>query len=392
MWSVLSPSLSKEQSEALKTWQYDGSDPSFMAGIMKPFWQNMAHRFVPPGTSPNLVSLVGVSSIFFISIYVWTWFPTLSETDDMPFYLYFLCSLGLFIFQTADAMDGQQGRRVQMYTHPSTELVDHGCDSVTTSLIAITTALTFRLGLTWRTALFMTTVWTIFWLSTWEHIHSGTMRFPSGLSNPTEAQFVTMASFLFVGYFQHFISFPISLTAEIVVPFKTLLVIFFAIQSLTVTFSTINTISNSKKGFTSSAYWDMLPMFTIIICLWSFCLFPTQSIQQNHKMTLLITACQWNLLILKMIIAEMTKSQLNVTHAVLAQMPILLLAVGCLFQVDRLSHDGVLLFFFIISFLELWCYARKTRKSFEEVCGMENLWTTIQAWPLKMSEKSGKDQ
>lgn len=48
---------------------------------------------------------------------------------------------GLNRFQLAyeffDALDGQQGKRVGMYTNATTELFDHGCDSITTVLSAI---------------------------------------------------------------------------------------------------------------------------------------------------------------------------------------------------------------------------------------------------------------
>ena len=42
-----------------------------------------------------------------------------------------LAGLGLFIYQSLDAIDGKQARRTKQAT-PLGELFDHGCDSVST--------------------------------------------------------------------------------------------------------------------------------------------------------------------------------------------------------------------------------------------------------------------
>jgi hypothetical protein len=42
-----------------------------------------------------------------------------------------LCGIGLFIYQSLDAIDGKQARRTGSST-PLGELFDHGCDSVST--------------------------------------------------------------------------------------------------------------------------------------------------------------------------------------------------------------------------------------------------------------------
>ena len=40
-----------------------------------------------------------------------------------------LCAAGLFIYQTLDAIDGKQARRIQCCS-PLGELFDHGCDAL----------------------------------------------------------------------------------------------------------------------------------------------------------------------------------------------------------------------------------------------------------------------
>jgi len=45
--------------------------------------------------------------------------------------MYFFTALGLFIYQSLDAIDGKQARRTKT-SSPLGELFDHGCDSVST--------------------------------------------------------------------------------------------------------------------------------------------------------------------------------------------------------------------------------------------------------------------
>lgn len=49
----------------------------------------------------------------------------------MPGWACYLCALGLFIYQSLDAIDGKQARRTGT-SSPLGELFDHGCDSIST--------------------------------------------------------------------------------------------------------------------------------------------------------------------------------------------------------------------------------------------------------------------
>lgn len=48
-----------------------------------------------------------------------------------PLWAYLLCAVGLFIYQSLDAIDGKQARRTNS-SSPLGELFDHGCDSLST--------------------------------------------------------------------------------------------------------------------------------------------------------------------------------------------------------------------------------------------------------------------
>lgn len=57
-----------------------------------------------------------------------------------PLWAYLLCAVGLFVYQSLDAIDGKQARRTNS-SSPLGELFDHGCDSLSTgqALIAFIT-------------------------------------------------------------------------------------------------------------------------------------------------------------------------------------------------------------------------------------------------------------
>ncbi len=50
---------------------------------------------------------------------------------QVPGWACYLCALGLFIYQSLDAIDGKQARRTKS-SSPLGELFDHGCDSIST--------------------------------------------------------------------------------------------------------------------------------------------------------------------------------------------------------------------------------------------------------------------
>ena len=58
-------------------------------------------------------------------------FEPLFITLQVPMYAYVLCAVGVFVYQTLDAIDGKQARRTGSNS-PLGELFDHGCDAVST--------------------------------------------------------------------------------------------------------------------------------------------------------------------------------------------------------------------------------------------------------------------
>lgn len=76
--------------------------------------------------------------------------PTLDQ--DCPTWVYASWAIGLFLYQTFDAVDGSQARRTRQ-SGPLGELFDHGVDAVNTTLEVLLFSATMNFGQGWKTVL-----------------------------------------------------------------------------------------------------------------------------------------------------------------------------------------------------------------------------------------------
>jgi ethanolaminephosphotransferase len=76
--------------------------------------------------------------------------PTLDQ--DCPPWVYASWAIGLFLYQTFDAVDGSQARRTRQ-SGPLGELFDHGVDAVNTTLEVLLFSAAMNLGQGWKTVL-----------------------------------------------------------------------------------------------------------------------------------------------------------------------------------------------------------------------------------------------
>lgn len=76
--------------------------------------------------------------------------PTLDQ--DCPPWVYVSWAIGLFLYQTFDAVDGSQARRTRQ-SGPLGELFDHGVDAINTTLEVLLFSAAMNLGQGWKTIL-----------------------------------------------------------------------------------------------------------------------------------------------------------------------------------------------------------------------------------------------
>lgn len=83
-----------------------------------------------------------------LNLFSWTWGIFRYSPDaraEAPRWSCALCALGLFIYQSLDAIDGKQARRTNS-SNPLGELFDHGCDSISTVFVALSACIAVQLG------------------------------------------------------------------------------------------------------------------------------------------------------------------------------------------------------------------------------------------------------
>ncbi|XP_060074498.1 choline/ethanolaminephosphotransferase 1-like [Ylistrum balloti] len=134
--------LSLTQLKKLKEHKYSAQGQSILEPQMQKFWRWLVEQ-IPETWAPNTITSVGL----IINITT-TLFLLLFSSDaktEAPRLCYFLCGVGLFLYQSLDAIDGKQARRTGTNT-PLGELFDHGCDSVSTVFVAVGLTTAMKMG------------------------------------------------------------------------------------------------------------------------------------------------------------------------------------------------------------------------------------------------------
>ncbi|TGZ46161.1 Uncharacterized protein DBV15_05417, partial [Temnothorax longispinosus] len=152
---------------------------------------------VPLWLAPNLITVVGLIINIVTTLILIYHSP--DARIEPPRWACFLCALGLFIYQSLDAIDGKQARRTGTST-PLGELFDHGCDSISTVFVALSACVAVQLGFYPMWMFFQCfCAMTLFYCAHWQTYVSGSLRF--GKVDVTEAQFTIIAIHLISAIF-----------------------------------------------------------------------------------------------------------------------------------------------------------------------------------------------
>ncbi|XP_048156227.1 cholinephosphotransferase 1 isoform X3 [Corvus hawaiiensis] len=117
---------------------------------------------------------------------------------EAPFWAYILGAIGLFIYQSLDAIDGKQARRTNS-SSPLGELFDHGCDSISTVFVVLGSCIAIRLGTNPDWLFFCCFVGLfMFYSAHWQTYVSGILRF--GKIDVTEVQIAITMLLLISAY------------------------------------------------------------------------------------------------------------------------------------------------------------------------------------------------
>lgn len=175
--------LSNAQLKRLSEHRYSCSSSSLLDIVLQPFWTWLVEK-LPIWLAPNLITIVGLF-INVITTLILVWYAPDAKTEA-PRWACLLCAVGLFVYQSLDAIDGKQARRTNSAT-PLGELFDHGCDSISTVFVALSTCISIQLGHYPHWMFFQCfCAMTLFYCAHWQTYVSGTLRF--GRIDVTEAQ------------------------------------------------------------------------------------------------------------------------------------------------------------------------------------------------------------
>ncbi|KAJ6111924.1 hypothetical protein N7523_007985 [Penicillium sp. IBT 18751x] len=154
----------------LRNYKYAGIDHSLLSRfVLKPFYNNYVIGLFPMSMAPNAITLTGFMFVV-INFLTVMWYNPNLDTDCPP-WVYASCALGLFLYQTFDAVDGMQARRTKQ-SGPLGELFDHSVDACNTGLGVLIFASAMNLGQSWMTflALFGSTM--TFYVQTWDEYYT----------------------------------------------------------------------------------------------------------------------------------------------------------------------------------------------------------------------------
>ncbi|KAK5114209.1 hypothetical protein LTR85_010274 [Meristemomyces frigidus] len=165
--------IRQQQLEKLKEYKYSAVDRSLVSRyILKPYWWSKVIELFPMSMAPNAITLSGFGFVVANLLTMLYYSPGMDK--DCPPWVYGSWAIGLFLYQTFDAIDGSQARRTRQ-SGPLGELFDHGVDALNTSLEVLLFSAAMNFGQGWRTILVLFASLLTFYVQTWDEYHTKTL-------------------------------------------------------------------------------------------------------------------------------------------------------------------------------------------------------------------------
>jgi len=189
--------LSAGQLQRLKEHRYCSEGRSISEFIFQPFW-NWVVTLMPLWVAPNLITILGLILNVVTSTLVILNSPQ-ANSHDVPSYIFIFCAIGLFLYQTLDAIDGKQARRTNT-SSPMGELFDHGCDAVSTIFVTVSISCALSLGSNPNYLFFFfINNSALFYVAHWQSYCSGKLSFSK--IDVTEAQVEAIFGYIAAGIY-----------------------------------------------------------------------------------------------------------------------------------------------------------------------------------------------
>lgn len=320
----MTPVLTNAQLRNLDNHKYSASGNTLLDPIFQVYWRWLVEK-VPLWVAPNLLTVVGLALNVFTSTILMIYSPN-CDSENVPWWSLILCGLGLFAYQSLDAIDGKQARRTNS-SSPLGELFDHGCDAVSTVFVAIACCVALGLGqYPWLMFLVAFLGMVTFYTAHWQTYVTGTLKF--GTIDVTEAQLSIYSIYFLSGLFG--VSFWSYQLPIVNIELRFGPAIFAIVASFISIFKNIAVISKGGKGKRGSTVADtsiVFPVFPLFLFLFlAFSIAQKSSIifLQNQCLYVLTFGFVWAKVTIKLIIAHMTKGEIYLFDTCLTG-PVLLL-------------------------------------------------------------------
>ena len=188
--------LSAENLQNLKTHKYKDTGYTLVdTYVLNPFWEAVVRQF-PRWLAPNVITLIGLCCV--VSSYAVMSVFDVTFREQLPMWVCVWAAVMLFMYQTFDACDGKQARRTGS-SSPLGMLVDHGCDSITTTVLILTLTQATALGHDFNLRLLACGLWNAFYFATWEEYHTHVCRTHVFNFGVTENQLFAMGLYIVSG-------------------------------------------------------------------------------------------------------------------------------------------------------------------------------------------------
>lgn len=303
--------LSPGQLKRLGDHIYKYDSVSLMDPLLQPFWNWLVSK-VPLWFAPNLITVSGLI-VNIITTLILVWYSP-DARAEAPRWAFFLCALGLFVYQSLDAIDGKQARRTDS-SSPLGELFDHGCDSISTVFVALSACVAVKLGYypSWMFFQCFCAI-TLFYCAHWQTYVSGTLRF--GRVDVTEAQFTIMFIHLISAIFGPDIWSTKLPWANIELKLTPILFgVFVAAYLIQSNMAVIFTGGIGKNGSSvagTSVLSPVIPLSLVVIPAFIICRKSVENVYENHPALYimafgLVAAKVAN----RLVVAHMTKNEME---------------------------------------------------------------------------------
>jgi len=382
---IFSPYFSKEAANNIPNYNYQGKDYSKLVKYLQPFWNKLS-TFIPHFVSPNVITIIG--GLIALAGYVLTF--AFGETYS-PILCVFACLL--FVYQTMDALDGLQGKKVGMYTNATTEIFDHGVDACVLIMTSLACVVAIGVVGSKLSAILSICMLSTFYVITWENTSTKIMIFRGGFLNPTESLVITELMFFISGLFpslwttplRDFLSvapgwFLLDLKLNEILVYSS---IFSALSATYISMSAVLEDCYNKPSTRSAPIQAFVNKLTVLLplvigitlsTLWL--IFGNGSALQNHPfLTLFMISVPWNTSILRLIGAEIADIPVDVSPLILEKIPLALPLLAAWVPFLHPLESGMM---YISLALSSVLYCITLYKILGETCtayGMDHFWS-----------------